>query len=152
MPEIIIHEPSKEDVNKVFLDPENFNRSADDNTPPLSEFDMERYFYNTPLNLTVKGAYVDGSIASIMIEHDGEIHFMLLKEFRPFAHDIADRLLDTFSGELYTKIPSCYPSTLHFTKKHGFVETGLDRDVFKKNGQLYDEYILTRKLCQQQQH
>lgn len=140
---ITVKIPTKEDAAKVFLDEENYNRSADDFSPKREDFNIDVLCSN-PDKLKVVGAYVDDKIASIMMEHDGMIHFMLLRKYRKYAHKIADELLKEFPGEIYTKVPSCYQSTLHFTKKHGFVEIGIDKASFTKNGQSYNEHILKR--------
>ncbi len=144
---ITVKAPSKEDIEAVFLDEENYYRAADDNSPLLKDFDINM-IHDNPDKIKVMGAYINNEIASLMVEHDNEIHFMLLRKYHEYAHKIADELLKHFPGEIFTKVPDCYPSTLHFTLKHNFVETGKTSGTFLKNGQFYDEHILSRLTCQ----
>ncbi len=138
---IITKTPTREETVKVFLDKENYNRAADDRDPTLEEFNVEWLFND---KLRIVGAYIEHEIVGIGLEHDNELHFMLLRQYRKYGHEVVEELMLSFPGEVITKVPFCYPSTLHFAKKHGFVEVGVEKDAFKKNGEFYDEHILRR--------
>ncbi len=77
------------------------------------------------------------------------IHCNILKPFRKLGADAAKLILEWFVNEcpgqyqkLNAEIPFCYPEVYSFTKKHGFLDEGVNRQSIVKCGDLIDQWRL----------
>ena len=125
-----------EDVRKLVYDDELYDRITDDNCPPKEEFEMPSEGYEAV------GGYIDGKIVSLFMVHDKKMHFMVLKPFRKFAGKLWKVSIKFMPCSGYCEVPALYGSLINFAKKHGFIETGIERLAHKKNGKLYDIHTL----------
>jgi hypothetical protein len=129
------HEASKSDIQAVILNDEIYDRITDDNCPPASEFDIP---YEEAEYI---GCYLCGRIAGLFVVHDDKMHFMVLKQYRPWASDLLKACFEYRPQSVYVEIPLLYKSVINFAKRNGFVEI-YSSGKHLKNGVEYD----TKKL------
>ena len=94
---------------------------------------------------TYIGGFVNGETASLtIVHHGGKVHFMVLPRFKMFADELWEKSSRLCPKRMFAIVPSLYGTLLNFAKKHGFKETGMQKQNFLKNGRLYDCHVLTR--------
>lgn len=80
-----------------------------------------------------------------------EIHAQVLPEYRSeyakeSSRQVLQWILDSEDAAGYEKviaqIPTLYPQVKHFTLNAGFQEEGLNRLSYRKDGKLYDQWLL----------
>ena len=77
-----------------------------------------------------------------------DVHCNILKEHRHLSGemvmDFYNFVINEFKDtqKLICKIPVNFVDVYEFTKKHGFIDEGLDRQSIKKNGKILDRHIL----------
>lgn len=125
-----------EDVKKLVYDDELYDRITDDNCPPKEQFEMPEDGYKAV------GGYVDGEIASLFMVHDNKMHFMVLKPFRRLSSKLWKASIRFMPCSGYCEVPALYKSLINFAKKHGFIETKIEKSAHKKNGIMYNVHTL----------
>ena len=139
---IVLQITSEKDIRAVLCNPEIYDTIASDDCPAIDAFEIpfddHRYI----------GGYVNGEIIALMVYHtyrDGnKCHVQVLPQYRKqYAQKFGEQsLLHRGTQPLYAEIASLYQNVLDFALLFGFGI--LDKNVgdYKKNGQLYDTYIL----------
>ncbi len=140
---MIVKEITNEDeIRTILCNPDIYDTIASDECPAIDDFeipfDNHRYI----------GGFVNGEIIALMVYHtykDGnKCHVQVLPEHRKeYAQKFGEQSL-MFRGTqpLYAEIASLYQNVLDFALIFRFEI--LDKKIadYKKNGLLYDTYIL----------
>jgi hypothetical protein len=139
---IVKETTSEHEIRTILCNPFVYDTIASDECPAINEFTIpfDGYRY--------VGGFVKGEIIALMVYHtykDGnKCHVQVLPEHRKeYAQKFGEQSL-MFRGTqpLYAEIASLYQNVLDFALTFGFKV--LDKNIadYKKNGQLYDTYIL----------
>jgi hypothetical protein len=139
---IVKETTNQEQIRTILCNTLIYDTIASDDCPGVNDFDIpfdgHRYV----------GGFVNGEIIALMVYHtykDGnKCHVQVLPEHRKkYAQKFGEQSL-MFRGTqpLYAEIASLYQNVLDFALTFGFEV--LDKNIadYKKNGQLYDTYIL----------
>jgi hypothetical protein len=139
---IVKETTNQEQIRTILCNLLIYDTIASDDCPGVNDFDIpfdgHRYV----------GGFVNGEIIALMVYHtykDGnKCHVQVLPEHRKeYAQKFGEQSL-MFRGTqpLYAEIASLYQNVLDFALTFGFEV--LDKTIadYKKNGQLYDTYIL----------
>jgi hypothetical protein len=139
---IVKETTNQEQIRTILCNLLIYDTIASDDCPGVNDFDIpfdgHRYV----------GGFVNGEIIALMVYHtykDGnKCHVQVLPEHRKeYAQKFGEQSL-MFRGTqpLYAEIASLYQNVLDFALTFGFEV--LDKNIadYKKNGQLYDTYIL----------
>ena len=140
---MIVKEITNEvEIRTILCDPDIYDTIASDECPAIDDFeipfDNHRYI----------GGFVNGEIIALMVYHtykDGnKCHVQVLPEHRKeYAQKFGEQSL-IFRGTqpLYAEIASLYQNVLDFALIFRFEILDKKIDDYKKNGLLYDTYIL----------
>ncbi|MDP3939175.1 MAG: hypothetical protein Q8R92_13705 [Deltaproteobacteria bacterium] len=113
--------PSADEIKRVLLDPEIWERETDDHCGPASSFP------GLPDTVRCLGGYVEDAIIGLAMTHKTEvgtkIHFAVLRPYRAHARAFLMRALEIL-GPVYCDIPECYRAVINFALHAGFVATG----------------------------
>jgi RimJ/RimL family protein N-acetyltransferase len=129
-------------VNGILLD-EYVKRGVND--------DLSTFVYKDMENLQYIGCYVDGDLAGIfytmkLSQMEIESHIALLKEYRPYARQIAKEYTDMIFNQGYLRITTYIPdfnrSVVNMCLKIGFKLEGVMRRCCYRDGKLYDKYVM----------
>ena len=133
---------NEDEIRTILCNPDIYDTIASDECPAIDDFeipfDNHRYI----------GGFVNGEIIALMVYHtykDGnKCHVQVLPEHRKeYAKKFGEQSL-MFRGTqpLYAEIASLYQNVLDFALIFRFEI--LDKKIadYKKNGQLYETYIL----------
>jgi len=129
-----------DEIDAIIFDEEIYDRITDDNCPPMNRFRMQYtggYFIS---------GFVGDEIASLFIVHGKKMHFMVLKPYRRFCHDLMTESFKLWPHDVYVEIPTLYRSVINFVKNFGFQEIDILKDSHLKNGKLYDCHKLTYEV------
>jgi hypothetical protein len=139
---IVKETTNQEQIRTILCNTLIYDTIASDDCLGVNDFDIpfdgHRYV----------GGFVNGEIIALMVYHtykDGnKCHVQVLPEHRKeYAQKFGEQSL-MFRGTqpLYAEIASLYQNVLDFALTFGFEV--LDKNIadYKKNGQLYDTYIL----------
>jgi hypothetical protein len=130
------------EIRAILCNPAIYDTIASDECPAINEleipFDNHRYI----------GGVVNGEIIALMVYHtykDGnKCHVQVLPEHRKeYAQKFGEQSL-MFRGTqpLYAEIASLYQNVLDFALTFGFETVDKNIADYKKNGLLYDTYIM----------
>ena len=104
------------DVARIIHDPDLYDRMAEDGSP-------------AQIAIPKGPDYILGLAhrpASLLVEHGGKIHFMVLKPYRKRARELWAASLKVLGlRKVYCEIPSKFMETINFAKHVGFVETSI---------------------------
>lgn len=129
-----------EKIKNVLCDPEIYERTSDDGSPELEDFNpiepSEGVFYITDENNT--GIVFIHWMNYLTVE----CHIQILKEHRnkseEFGHSALKWIWDnTEAQKIVAKIPEIYLDVIRFTMKGGFRFEGICEKSYQKNGILY---------------
>ena len=75
------------------------------------------------------------------------IHIQIIEEFREhFAFDAGKAAIEWFSKskfkKMVTQVPVIYQDVYHYAKKFGFLDEGINRASYSKNGRLHNQLRL----------
>jgi hypothetical protein len=129
--------PTRAEIALVMFDDEIFHRTNPDGV--INSYKIEG------ANLAgwhFIGGYVDGLIASLFIVKDDQMHFWVLKGYRKHARGLLAASFSKWPKDVWCEIPALYQSVINFAKNYGFIQTGINRNSFMKNGKLYDKIVL----------
>ena len=136
-------------VRSVMCSPAIWETVAEDNQIPET-FDPEMVadcWLKIVSGGTLLGLYNIHAHNSVTLE----IHAQILPEYRrEFGKEssrlVLEWIVSNEEAEGYEKviaqIPTLYPKVKHFTLNAGFQEEGINRLSYRKNGQLYDQWLL----------
>ena len=130
----------KNEAKKVLSDDDIYNRISDDTSPKKESITF-------PDGVNYLGGYLGSKLISVFITHGSEYgmmaHFQVLKPYRiKHARELADKFLKIVPRPLYAEFPSLYKPYMNFVKKLGFKEIDMKENVYLKNGNYYDLYVL----------
>lgn len=128
-----------EEIKSIILDPEIYDRITDDKCPALS-----KYEFSDPFGCRYIGGYLDGKLFGLLICHDDEIHFQVMKPYRKGNPKslFLQRAIEMLGKAVTAEIPALYPEVIHFAKQEGFREERIIKNGFRKHGKNHDKYIL----------
>lgn len=138
-----------EAVERVFKNPEIYERISDDGSPDLVDFDIKPllehesfYFLSPHPNMVFQYTPLN----SIMYE----IHVNVLKESRDMALELGLKTIsymfnETNCEKLVANIPDLFKDVIGFSFKGGFTREGLLSKAYKKNDILYDIHVMGLK-------
>ena len=146
-----------EAVERIFKDPEIYERISDDGSPDLVDFDIkpalehELFYFLSPHPDMV---FQYSPLNAIMFE----VHANVLKESRnlalPKAIETVEYMFENTDCEkIVAYTPDKFKDVLAFCLKVGFLKEGFLTKAYLKNGEIYDINVMgLRKgeLCQQQ--
>lgn len=126
--------PQSKAVTEIIHDPELYDRISDDGCPSrIVPPDGPMYLLGQ----------VDVKDASLFIEHDSKIHYMVLRPFRRHARELLRASIELLGLDwMYCEIPGKYMDTINFAKHAGFVVTNITEPKYLKGGKLYPAYRL----------
>lgn len=134
-------------VKSVMLCPEIWETVAeDDQLPEMFEPEMEAdCWLNVLRGTSLIGLYNVHPHNSVTLE----IHAQILPEYREgYAKDssrlVLQWVLDNAPEyeKVIAQIPTLYPNVKQFTLNAGFQEEGINRLSYRKNGKIYDQWLL----------
>lgn len=132
--------PRSNGVLTVLKDAWVYDRETDDRCPPVDDYKPP----DGPLYLL---GLVNEEPASLFIEHDSQIHYMVLRKHRMQARELLNCSIETSRLKfMFCQIPSLYMEVINFAKRSGFVETGVSEPRFMKSGVLYPVHRLELSL------
>ena len=133
------------EIDKIITDNWVYERTRDDSYPG-KDLLPEIYPYT---ECDFFGCYLDeiiGFICAHPSEHGTMVHIHMLKEFKQYGFEFAEKTLENYLHPLYGRVwavvPDLYPDVLKFTKKLGFVEHKRIKESLLKDGVNYDGTIL----------
>ena len=140
--------PDLQEVIDLLSDPELFDRIAEDGATVEDLKDLitdDQYYLMIKMNGESVGVWwLHESTSSTL-----EIHCNILKQYRKSAKSAGQLIIEWFLNEapdryhkLNAEIPVIYPQVYHYTKKHGFVDEGINRQSIVKNGTIVDQWKL----------
>lgn len=129
-------------INNVLKHPAIFDRISEDGVFfEVWQPDTKQAFYLT-----------DDQNIGVMVYHwiNGitlECHVQVLPEHREKAFEFGQKAIrwawmNTEATKIVAQIPSLYPDVLRFAYKHGFSFEGNNKQSYRKNGNIYDQYYL----------
>jgi hypothetical protein len=127
-----VFNPPMEDVLKVLLDSEIYDRITDDTDPPKEKLGKANLS-----GWNIIAGYKE-EIASLFMVKDRQLHFYVLPQFRKYAREFLKQALKMYGQSVFCEIPTLYPETINFAKRSGFIESGIRRNAHMKNGKQYD--------------
>jgi hypothetical protein len=133
---------NEDEIRTILCNPDIYDTIASDECPAIDDFeipfDNHRYI----------GGFVNGEIIALMVYHtykdDNKCHVQVLPEHRKeYAQKFGEQSLK-FRGTqpLYAEIAGLYLNVLDFALSFGFETVDKKIADYKKNGLLYDTYIL----------
>ncbi len=134
-------------VKSVMLSPEIWETVAEDNQlPELFEPEMvSDCWLQVAADDELVGLYNIHATNAVTLE----IHCQILPEYREehakeSSRHVLQWILDNAPEyeKVIAQIPTLYPEVKHFTLNAGFQEEGLNRLSYRKNGTLYDQWLL----------
>ena len=143
MTDLVVKETIDEgEIRAILCNPTIYDTIASDECPAINEFeipfDNHRYI----------GGFVNGEIIALMVYHtykDGnKCHVQVLPEHRKeYAQKFGEQsLMYRGTQPLYAEIASLYQNVLDFALTFGFETVDKKIADYKKNGLLYDTYIM----------
>jgi hypothetical protein len=141
--DLIVKETIDEsEMRAILCNPVIYDTIASDECPAINEFeipfDNHRYI----------GGFVNGEIIALMVYHtykDGnKCHVQVLPEHRKeYGQKFGEQsLMYRGTQPLYAEIASLYQNVLDFALTFGFETVDKKIADYKKNGLLYDTYIM----------
>jgi hypothetical protein len=119
-----------------------YARAAKDDSP-------SRESITPPEEYTYLGGFLDGKLVCVFILHETDLgqtcHFQALKDYRVEADVFGYMFLNETKGDIWARIPLCYPRVIEFARRHGFIEAGVDPGQFVKGGIALERLIMVRK-------
>ena len=132
---------TEEEVRRVLLDPEIYDRISNDTCPPVDA--------QIPLPPCVLylGGYLGDKIVALYTLHwvgHYRMHFMVLKSNRGYARSLISKFLaaTSYFRPLTIEIPSLYPSVIAFARYTGFQTVTVRPADYPKGGRDYDTHVM----------
>lgn len=129
-----------DEIRAILTDPDIYERITSDDAKKV-EIPLTRDFFyliaevsGNPIGLAILHPYEDGF----------EAHYQVLPQYRKsHAVQFAQKALEMFRGhKIYGLVPEYYPNVIAFDKKIGFEHIDTIPNDFKKDGQLYDRFVM----------
>lgn len=126
-----------EEIKTILTDPEIYDRITDDKCPS-----RDKYVFNDA-GAEFYGGYLGDKLIGIVIDHDGQIHVNILKDYRQHKREFLRAVLSRIDRDrIFAKVPSLFPSIIQWAKEEGFKEERVIKDGYLKNGKSYDTHIM----------
>lgn len=134
-------------VRLIITSPEIWDHAVEDGVKKelyIPSYDDQSCWLLCEINNEIAGAiYVCNANTNTLI-----IHPNILKKYRKFCRDVIHSFLKwflqlpSFICKLNVAIPECRKIVYNLAKRIGFVDEGINRKSYCKNGMMHDQYLL----------